>query len=184
MVSLAIFGIEDNSILALTALLTGIALVALAMLIAKLVQKKEKAVLIFSGDGHFSSVVSFLRNKCHKEVVVYGIRTSFSSQLKSIATRFVELPLEQELSRFYYRSIYRKISELYAARKNANPTFRATATALASSLGVDREIISRAMQEMLAEGYLYQARKPMSDGRVIKILKIDSEKTAAAGFFE
>lgn len=37
MVSLAIFGIENNSILALTALLTGIALVALAMLIAKLI---------------------------------------------------------------------------------------------------------------------------------------------------
>lgn len=149
-----------------------------------MLHQKEKAVLIFSGDGHFSSVVSFLRNKCHKEVVVYGIRSSFSNQLKSIATRYEELPLEQELNRFYYRSIYRKISDLYAARKNANPTFRATATALASALGVDREIISRAMQEMLAQGYLYQAHKPMSDGRVIKILKIDSEKTAAAGFFE
>lgn len=144
---------------------------------------KEKAVLIFSGDGHFSSVVSFLINQCHKEVVVYGVRTAFSSQLKSCASRSVELPMPEEMRRCYCRAIYRKISDLYAARRNANPTFRATAAAVASSMNVDRETIESAMQEMIASGCLYQARKPLGDGKVIKILKIDSEKTAAADFF-
>lgn len=145
---------------------------------------REKAVLIFSGDGHFSSVVSFLVNKRHKEVVVYGIKSAFSSQLKSVATKTVELPSPEEMDRCYYRAIYRKIAEVYRARKNANPTFKATVSAVSNAIGVDKEIIEKAMQEMIAKGYLYQARKPMGEGRVIKILRIDSEKIAAAGYFE
>lgn len=30
--------------------------------------------IIFSGDGHFSSVVSFLKTKCRKEVGIYGVK--------------------------------------------------------------------------------------------------------------
>lgn len=41
MTSLAIFGIENNAVLALTALLTGIALVALALLIAALISPRS-----------------------------------------------------------------------------------------------------------------------------------------------
>lgn len=145
---------------------------------------REKAVLLFSGDGHFSSAVAFLTNKRHKEVVVYGVRNAFSAQLKALATKAVELPTASEMDRCYYRAVYRKIADLYAARKNANPTFQATSRAVASALGVERPIIENAMQEMIAKGYLYQAKKPMGPGRVVKILRLDSEKIAAAGFFE
>lgn len=41
MISLGIFGIENNAVLALTAMLTGVALVAAALLIAKLISPRS-----------------------------------------------------------------------------------------------------------------------------------------------
>ena len=58
--------------------------------------------ILFSGDGHFSSVVSFLKNICGKEVGVYGINGSFSRQLKETASWSETLPSEEEL----YGNIY------------------------------------------------------------------------------
>ena len=39
--------------------------------------------IIFSGDGHFSSVVSCLKNYCKKDVVVYGCLLYTSSSVRS-----------------------------------------------------------------------------------------------------
>jgi len=44
------------------------------------------AFIIFSGDGHFSSVVSFIRNRVGKEVGVYAVKGALSSQLRNSAS--------------------------------------------------------------------------------------------------
>lgn len=146
-------------------------------------RKKEKVFLIFSGDGHFSSVVSYLVNKCKKQVCVYGIKGAFSAQLKNCASEFTEMPTAAELQIRYYQAIYRRINELYAERKSASPTFRATAASVAATMGTDTETISLAMSEMIAKGYLYQSPKYVGQGKSIKVLRIDHEKAAASGFF-
>lgn len=48
--------------------------------------------VIFSGDGHFSSVISFLVNRCGKTVCVYGIKDALSMQLRNTANITVEWP--------------------------------------------------------------------------------------------
>lgn len=53
--------------------------------------------ILFSGDGHFSSAASFLKNICGKEVGIYGVRGSFSRQLQETASWTVTLPTEEEL---------------------------------------------------------------------------------------
>ena len=51
--------------------------------------------IIFSGDGHFSSVASFLVNRCEKKVVVYGVRDCLSTQLANTASVAFEWPAEK-----------------------------------------------------------------------------------------
>lgn len=53
--------------------------------------------VIFSGDGHFSSVASFLVNRCGKTVAVYGVRDAISMQLRNTATLTVDWPLDAAL---------------------------------------------------------------------------------------
>lgn len=51
--------------------------------------------VIFSGDGHFSSVTSFLKNYCSKEVGIFGVSGATNRLLKDSADWHVELPTEQ-----------------------------------------------------------------------------------------
>lgn len=53
--------------------------------------------ILFSGDGHFSSATSFLKNICGKEVGIYAIRGSFSRQLQETASWCVTLPTEEDV---------------------------------------------------------------------------------------
>lgn len=58
--------------------------------------KDVDVFIIFTGDGHFSSVVNFIRQKCEKEVGVYGVRLAMSSILKSAASWCIEIPEEEK----------------------------------------------------------------------------------------
>ena len=46
----------------------------------------------FTGDGHFSSAVSFIMNRLNKPVVIYGVRNSLSNQLRNTASEVYEIP--------------------------------------------------------------------------------------------
>ena len=60
------------------------------------IQREDiQAYIIFTGDGHFSSVVSFLKNRCHKFVEIYGVKNCTSSQLKMTASRYTEVSDEE-----------------------------------------------------------------------------------------
>ena len=52
--------------------------------------------VIFTGDGHFTSVASFLKNKCKKEVEIYAVKGGCSNQLRMAASRTVEYPDETD----------------------------------------------------------------------------------------
>lgn len=137
--------------------------------------------IIFSGDGHFSSVTSYLKNSCGKEVVVYGIKDSFSGQLKNCATKTVEMPCGEELKSCILRVVCRQLGRIYSSNKNANPTFLATASAVAAAVGSDTESVSEVMNQMIADGYLYQVRKYAGHGRNIKVIRLDTDRLTAAG---
>ena len=62
--------------------------------------------ILFSGDGHFSSVTAFLKNFYRKEVVIYGVNGSFSKQLRETASRFYILPTESDINESFYKYIF------------------------------------------------------------------------------
>ena len=66
------------------------------------------AFVIFSGDGHFSSVASFITNRVGKQVGIYAVKGALSSQLKNSATFAVEVsPTQNELDIIAAKSIQR-----------------------------------------------------------------------------
>ncbi|MDD6261497.1 MAG: NYN domain-containing protein [Clostridiales bacterium] len=48
--------------------------------------------VIFSGDGHFSSVAAFLKTNLGKEVGIYGVGGATSRQLRDTGDWYVEIP--------------------------------------------------------------------------------------------
>lgn len=146
--------------------------------------KENEAFIIFSGDGHFSSVVSYLVTKCQREVGVYGVRGALSAQLKGSATYSVELPTEQEIRMGYQQVLYRRVAQLYEQKKNPRPTFRATAEKAAEECGCEAELMSELLNELIDRKIIGQKRIYVGPNRSIKILTVDPERASAEGIVE
>lgn len=139
--------------------------------------KDVDAYVIFTGDGHFSSVVSFLTTRCNKEVGVYAIRKSCSTQLSGCATYCRILPDESGLtepSSKYSRMILKSLKHLYEKNKNkkVRATFWQTVEAVSKQNKVGKEEVADALRSLIAKGYVYQVKesdKPDS----IRVLKVN-----------
>ncbi len=135
-----------------------------------------EAYVIFTGDGHFSSVVSFLATKCHKEVGVYAVKDACSAQLAGCATYLRLIP--EETSRNsddqYSRMILKSLKALFEKNRNkkVRATFWQTVEAVAKTNHVSKEEVTYALRTLISRGYIYQTKendKPDS----IKILKVN-----------
>lgn len=128
------------------------------------------AFIIFSGDGHFSSAASCLKNNCGKEVGIYGVKDAFSNQLKEIANWFKEVPTEIELNERYFDMIFTNIKEVEKTGRNFRPSFSKTAEHVSGLYGVEEEKIKNALNVLIDNGYA--ARRETSFGRK-KIMVLD-----------
>ncbi|MDD4164984.1 MAG: NYN domain-containing protein [Eubacteriales bacterium] len=108
-----------------------------------------KVFILFSGDGHFSSVTSFLKNFYHKEVVIYGIKDSFSKNLQETASRTVTLPTEQDIHGNFYQLIFDYLKE------SSRPTFNdAVASVVKKSKGATKQQISASIKKLMENDYI------------------------------
>jgi uncharacterized LabA/DUF88 family protein len=134
------------------------------------------AYIIFTGDGHFSSAVSFLTTKCGKEVGVYAIKKACSTQLAGCATYTRLLPSDDELtepSSKYSRMILQSLKRLQEKNKSkTRATFWQTVEAVSKQNKVGKEEVTSSLRTLIAKGYIYQVKeseKPDS----IRILKVN-----------
>ncbi len=65
--------------------------------------------ILFTGDGHFGGVCRFLKDKCKKNVVVYGIEGNISNVLRVRANEVVTFPSYDMIKRLYYPIIAKYI---------------------------------------------------------------------------
>ena len=119
------------------------------------------AFVIFTGDAHFSSVVSFLVNRCGKEVGVYGVKDSFSQQLKNTASWFVEVtkPVKENPNEAYYQMLFSSLAN--AENKNRHkvkPTFQKTVNVVANYHKLPPKTIQQALEKMIEEQYVIRER--------------------------
>ena len=61
--------------------------------------------IIFTGDGHFQSVVKYLIQKLGKKVIIYGVTNATSNRLKDVATEVYEIPAPEEVIHSRYQMI-------------------------------------------------------------------------------
>lgn len=80
---------------------------------------KEKNIVLFSGDGHFSVAIRFLREKAGKNVIVYGVHGCISRLMNDCADEVIEISVDKEQEALAIRNIlsYMKTTE------GKNPSF-------------------------------------------------------------
>ena len=136
--------------------------------------------VIFTGDGHFTSAVLFLKNVCRKNVVIYGVKGALSGQLKQAATCVYDLPDENRKYLEYYRMIITSLYALEHENKNAYPTFIKTVKAVAEKHGVDENETREALQKLVDDGYITQYVKKLQN-KPVKLLKTDYKRAKKDG---
>jgi uncharacterized LabA/DUF88 family protein len=143
------------------------------------------AFIIFSGDGHFSSVVSFLKNYCKKEVGVYGVKDAFSNQLKNTASWFIEIPSENDIYATYYNMILSNLKNLETKKyRLMKPTFRKTVEIVSGYNNVDPEIIKKALQQLLDNGYISRKEEKQRFNKKLMFLSINWDKLLKDGIWQ
>ena len=107
--------------------------------------------ILFSGDGHFSSVTSFLKNIYGKEVGIYAINGSFSHQLKETSSWSVTLPSNESLTKTVYRLLLEELKnsksictekKLLSAVRSANKNVKETGLKKALDKLINEKIIT------------------------------------------
>lgn len=130
--------------------------------------------ILFTGDGHFQSVVNRLVKQKKKHVIIYGIKDSISKQLQASASEIRFLPTDKELNTAIYKMIADNMD--YAqSRANIIPTFLGTVNAVATRNNVDCETVTAALRAMLDMGYLYQEVRRINF-RTVKVIKANWDK--------
>ena len=132
------------------------------------------AFILFTGDGHFSSVVSYLVNKRHKIVEIFGIDGAISTSLKNTATATTALPTPEEVALSREFALLRSLKKLYETAKSPRPTYVKTVEAVSAELGCDKSVMAKAMDSLIEKGYVYQTRKYFRGGNFAKILAMNT----------
>ena len=110
-------------------------------------------VVLFTGDGHFSSVAAYLRNFLSKTVGVYGVDKSISSQLEAISDWCVRIPFVDEPYMECREAILKNLK--YAEAHTKSPTFQATVRLVAERYNLPDDAVEAELRLMINEGVVY-----------------------------
>ena len=142
--------------------------------------------IIFTGDGHFSSVASFLVTKCDKEVGIYGVKDAISNQLRNCASWTREIPLKDEKLHTCVTTILSGIIRINESNKDAKnkryPTYNATIDAVSQACSLEREYVASVMDKLIEEGVVVRKAEKVSRNRTIKVLEVDRKAAKKCGY--
>ena len=136
--------------------------------------------IIFTGDAHFNSVVAFLKTFCKKQVGVFGVKGAFSNQLKMSASWWMEVPTEDDLDKVYYDMILKNFKYLEKNNAKGIISFEKTVQTVAKHNRVKPENISKAMNSLIAKGYIVKKTEFKKGNRLVS-LKADFKKLKKDG---
>ena len=144
---------------------------------------KTDVYIIFSGDGHFSSVAAYLKNKKKKKVVIYGIRKAISNALRAVSDECVELPTSDQEFERYYKMLLSNMDYLERQNRIMYPTFRTTVQNVARRNKVDERNITAALEELIHKDIIRQEVVNGGFQKQIKILKTNWEAAEQCGYW-
>lgn len=139
--------------------------------------------ILFTGDGHFQSVVKYLVQRLKKKVIVYGVEGATSNHLKSVATTCIELPEDDVRDLPIQQMIIQNMS--YTSRHSEIiPTFMGTVQAVSRRNEVPEHRVKIVLQEMLDSGLVYRKDYRVDFNRKVKVIAADWEKLHEEGLWE
>lgn len=132
--------------------------------------------IIFSGDGHFSSVAAFLKNFKDKIVGVYAVNGTLSAQLRDSASWYQLInPVDDAIAKTRKEEI--DIDQLIfdnlrwvKTQNGVIPTFRKTVENISNYYNVSREEVASKLSELIRQGTIRQEEQTYGAGRKIKAL--------------
>jgi len=138
--------------------------------------------ILFTGDGHFSSVVRYLQLKKKKKVVVYGIRGAVSNKFRAVASECIEIPREDQEREYFYKLILENFNHISSKNdKKIFPTFNSTVKAVSSYFSVAENNVRTALQELMDKGIIYKASDRADTGNLVRVLRVDWNKAEESG---
>jgi len=141
--------------------------------------------ILFSGDGHFSSVTNYLVSRLGKRVGVYAVRGGLSTQLKNTASWSRLLPKNEDPQCEIHRLILASLRTLLDNKqKKSYPTFWGTVEAVARANHLKRPEVADALRVLMTKGCISQGEVKMNDGKRIKILQVDWKTCKICGVWE
>ncbi len=145
--------------------------------------KKIDTYVIFTGDGHFQSVIKYLVQKKHKRVILYGVNNSMSKRLQAVASETVLIPYADELYRNYSKMIVENMAYVLDKPKII-PTFNGTVEAVAQKYEVPQDSIKSALSRMIEDGYIVKRDMRIEANKSIKILAADWSRLITDGLWD
>ena len=140
--------------------------------------------ILLTGDGHFSSVVSFLKNIYSKEVGVYGVKNSFSRQLRETASWSIELPFAEEIAERYIKLVLDSIVEFEKSSPGKIITVSKVLQIAATKPNVSENELQSAIKTLIEKGYLSQREVASRNRRSETALFIDWNKLSRESIYQ
>lgn len=145
---------------------------------------RTDAFIIFSGDGHFSSVTNYLKSKLNKEVGIYAIRGGISTQLKNTASWTELLPKNDDPKAEGIKLILNSLRALHENKeKKTYPTFRGTVDAVSRKNRMRKGEVADLLQSMISKEIITQGSVKLG-GKNIKTISVDWKKAKILGYWE
>lgn len=146
--------------------------------------KDTDTFIFFTGDGHFSSVASFLKNTLQKSVIIYGVKNSFSNALKAAATTWFEIPSESDIFTNCYHLILKHIAYVDSKSTGFRATFWNTVSSVSTRNGVGENIVTASLRQLIESGYIYQKVESVNFKKQLTILVVNWEKAIRDGIWD
>jgi len=108
--------------------------------------------VLFTGDGHFSSVATFLKTFMDKVVGVYGVPGTLSHQLRDCCSWSKLINMVDEEDAVYQMNLLRNFKAI--EQKGLVPTFRKTIEHAARIYGGNENKYELILREMITDGYV------------------------------
>lgn len=113
--------------------------------------------IIFTGDGHFSSVTAFLKNFCNKEVGIYAVEGSLNNNLIKSADWTRLVPNDKDFHAAIHNAILTSIKK--NEKNPASLTFTRITEIASNEYKLDYQIVRKHLSDLIEKEYISQKQK-------------------------
>jgi uncharacterized LabA/DUF88 family protein len=139
-----------------------------------------KQFVLFTGDGHFSSIATFMKTFMDKIVGVYGVPGTLSHQLRECSSWTKLMNVIDEEDAVYQANLLRNFRIIES--RGMMPTFMKTVENVQRIYGGSANKYELILREMISDGYVRRELRALSPERQFQMLIPDWEKIEAELF--